>query len=68
MGFEMQLLTKQLETQVSCLMELREERDFGSNTVEGMRLLRSSREEGPGPRVMVWKCRMRDEFILYAGP
>lgn len=45
----MEWLTKQLETQVCCFVELREERDLGGNTVGGMRLMRSSWEDGLGP-------------------
>lgn len=43
----MELLTKQLETQI-CLMELTEERNLGGNTVEVMGLIRSSKEDGLG--------------------
>lgn len=46
MGLEMD--SKQSETKICCLMELREERDLGGSTVEGMGLTRSSREDGLG--------------------
>lgn len=55
----MELLSRQLETQVCCLRELRQERYLQDDDVMG--LMRSS-------RVMVWECRKRYGFILQAGP
>lgn len=44
----MELLTKQLEMQICCLMELREERNWDGDEVEVTGLMRSSREDGLG--------------------